>query len=107
MAVTGTVTAVNDDATAIGFDDDGGRPEGVGMTAATTRLDGCGVARRRHDPGMPAAGSYGQRVAIGERRHQGRLQPGSYGQRIEAGVLNVRGAGLYPHKLVAWVRCLA
>jgi hypothetical protein len=89
VATTGTVTAVNQDSTAIGFTADGGNRTGEGM-AITTHfwIDRDGK-------------SYGGDTA------PACLQPLTHGQRVELGVLDIRGHGPGPAKLIVWVRCLA
>ncbi len=86
--VRGTITAVNADGTAIGFTEDGGNREGEGLVVAGdswTDREGANFGGTR-----PTC-----------------LAPGSYGQRVELAVLDLRGRGNWPTKLVVWVHCLS
>lgn len=87
--VQGTVTAVNSDSTAIGFTADGGE---------------------RHGEGLPLVAGIPWTDAAGEDYGGVRptcLTPGSSGQRVELGILDIRGSGHGPSRVVVWVHCLA
>ncbi|HEX5995273.1 MAG TPA: hypothetical protein VFY84_09055 [Jiangellales bacterium] len=86
--VQGTITGVNSDGTAIGFTEDGSDREGEGILVAGdswTDREGANFG------GTPPTC----------------LAPGSYGQRVELAILDLRGQGDWPTKLVVWVHCLS
>jgi hypothetical protein len=87
--LTGTVTAVNDDATAVGFRPDGQTGDGYGLEIGTRYwVDRDGRT-------------------FGGDTTPGCLQPGTFGQRVQLGVVSIRRGSPGPDKLVVWVRCLA